>query len=191
MRNKLIALKKARMLVCVGVTLMQVGCGTQSVRQADADSSPASPPTMPRATIRDLETRTKSSPVFIKPKTSVAVASSNIPLPDPASTIFFSLGSTVLGKDAYPVIDAAAKKLGDDRSTVLLVGHSGDLTSNEYCIGFSEKRIAVVEAELLKRGIRRMQIRRRPLGKGAFASSECRTKSCREASRSVELKLPE
>ncbi|MFY9329940.1 MAG: OmpA family protein [Georgfuchsia sp.] len=116
--------------------------------------------------------------------------SSIFQLPDPAATVFFLPGSSAISKDSFAVINTFAEKLNNNaRSKVLLIGHADDLTSDEYCIALSGKRITVVEAELIRRGVKQAQIRKRPLGGESLISKDCASKLCRQANRSVELQL--
>lgn len=108
-------------------------------------------------------------------------------LRDPESTVFFALGSVVTLGDADAVINAAAKRIKQSHAGVLLIGHTDDLASNEYCVALSARRIAIVEAALRKRGLGRASIQRRPMGKGGLTGKRCHSRQCREASRSVEI----
>lgn len=192
MRKMTLNLALVQVVLFAGLELLLASCATNKIESRGTELSTTSQPTasspLPVTTVKSPVKR----PLSLKPDQTSLSDSSNFQLPDPASTVFFSPGSTAISKDSFAVINAFAKKLNDDsRSTVLLIGHADDQTGKEYSIALSGKRITVVEDELIKHGVRQTQIRERPLGNESSIPKDCASKLCRQANRSVELRLSE
>jgi len=112
--------------------------------------------------------------------------------PDPASNVFFSLGSAAITYEARATIQNIAGRLKENRrETVVLVGGTDGLGSREFCIAFSSKRADAVEAELLKFGVNASQIRKRPTGCENGSRQACHSEACRHKRRRVEIKFLE
>ncbi len=165
-----------------GLLLLTGGCATlggtpsgDDQAQADDDGSDAG--VLP----------TKASPKRSR-ITKGGVATAAV---DPSRSIFFASDSSRVPNSAGPLLDEVAEQLkGDRHKNVLLVAHTDDQGSPEFCVALAERRASAVVTELVKRGVRSAQIQKMPVGSEG-ASPTCRNESCRQQERRVEVRLIE
>ncbi len=106
-----------------------------------------------------------------------------------AGTVSFSQNVMAIPEEADGTLDEIAQKLKADRHLdVELIGHSSLSGSREYAIARSDKRLAVVEAELIRRGVRKNQIRKTLMG-DTNTESPCSASECMQAALRVDLYL--
>lgn len=105
-----------------------------------------------------------------------------------APSIYFSRGDAEVPSTAAPLLDQMAEELRGDRlRRLVLRAHTDHMGSKEYCLALSEKWAALVEAALVRRGVRGTQILIR--ARGRELAPACDSESCRGSWRRVELVL--
>lgn len=116
------------------------------------------------------------------------IASAALPWVDPATNVFFDFGSAELDERARATIRPIAGTLKADRiRSVILVGHTNDQNSTEYALALAALRITAVEQEMLRLGVARGQIHKRPVGRAKNVRGNCATESCLRTTRRVEI----
>jgi outer membrane protein OmpA-like peptidoglycan-associated protein len=109
--------------------------------------------------------------------------------PSAENNIFFSRMSAEMPIEADEPIHRYAEMLkADPHLNLLLIGHTEPLGSQEYCIALASRRTHVVAMELVKLGVRPLQIREHPQGCDTTAAA-CRTSDCNDLKRRVEFQL--
>ena len=186
---------KPRIWFCVVGGLLLSACTTTEPREDHYESlvlravplpaplarvpePPVAPPVLKATKSLDLPDTPAQEPVDLEP--------------DPARNVFFSLGSAEISDKARATIRNIAEMLKEHRNeTVILVGGTDGLGSREFCIAISSKRTDALEAELLKLGVRPIQLRKRLRGCEVASRQTCNSEACRHRRRRVEIQLAE
>jgi len=105
----------------------------------------------------------------------------------PENCIFFSRGEVRLESEEVQKLLAHVLRLKADSKLVLtLVGHTDDLGSPAYNLAIAQQRVDAVYEALRGQGVARNQLRRYAVGSEKMPA-DCRSASCREQMRRVEL----
>jgi len=108
------------------------------------------------------------------------------PVFDRRNNIYFTQGSAAIDGAGRETIRQHAEKLkGDRRLTVTLIAYPADRGSTEYKIALGQKRVDAVAEELRTSGAASGQIRKQSYG--SQQAERCKTESCRQLDRRVEL----
>lgn len=108
----------------------------------------------------------------------------------PEQNVFFALGSAVLSDESLQKIQRITEKLLENRDlTVTLVGYTENFGSDEYAVAVADQRINAVAREILKRGVRMLQVRKITRGYDADMVRYCETAACGKLLRRVEMQL--
>lgn len=111
---------------------------------------------------------------------------------DPGRVVFFEIADTGLSTKGREVIQKIAAQLYKKRSlAVTLIGRTDHLGSKEICIAIANKRLEVVEDELVRNGVKTKQIRNHVRGCEMATDRPCLSETCRRQRRSVELLIVE
>lgn len=109
--------------------------------------------------------------------------------PSTENNIFFARMATEISEEAQEPIHRYAEMLKSaPHLNVLLVGHTEPLGSQEYCIALASKRTHAVAMELVRLGVRPLQVREHPQGCDTSATT-CRTDDCNDLKRRVEFQI--
>lgn len=118
------------------------------------------------------------------------IASPTEAIPEPDHAVYFERASTDLSAPSRKILrDIAAELSADRRVSVTLIGRTDDLGSKEFCVAIANRRTKVIEDELMSRGVKANQIRKRTRGCETAWDRPCITEACRRLRRSVELKI--
>lgn len=121
-------------------------------------------------------------------ETKVAAAeSSSIDEIDENRNVFFTVGSSTVGKCERDKLQALAKLLkAEQGSYVTLIGHANDNGSRSFNLAVADARVQSVSVILKKFGVKPFQIKKRNVGSESLPNA-CRSVSCRQLMRRVEL----
>ena len=109
---------------------------------------------------------------------------------DPETNIFFRAQSTAPTQESSQVLRRLSERLkANPRMSVLLVGHTDDLGSSEYCIAHSSKLTSAVADALENLDVRPSQIRELPQGSVNSSYPGCTSDDCLRMLRRVELQV--
>ncbi|RTL52103.1 MAG: hypothetical protein EKK46_11375 [Rhodocyclaceae bacterium] len=104
--------------------------------------------------------------------------------------VFFALGSAVLTDESLQKIQKLTDKLLENRDlTVTLVGYTENFGSDEYAVAVADQRINAVAREILKRGVRMLQVRKLTRAYDADLVRYCEAAACGKLLRRVEMQL--
>lgn len=168
-----------------------------------ADDGPAAPRQIPMQPIRLTllclaaclaACAAPTPPVVISTPRPPAPARASVPPPaevvatPQAPSIYFSPGDAEVPPAAAPLLDQMAEELRGDRlRRLVLRAHTDHMGSKEYCLALSEKWASLVEAALVRRGVRGTQILIR--ARGRELAPACDSEACRGSWRRVEMVL--
>ena len=118
------------------------------------------------------------------------VVTSRSPSFDAERNIFFPSQSTVLSRESMQVLRRLSDRLkANPRMSVVLIGHTDDLGSNEYCIAHASLLTSAVADALVKLDVRPSQIRELPKGSDGSVYPGCTSEACHRSLRRVELEI--
>ncbi|TRZ56838.1 MAG: OmpA family protein [Rhodocyclaceae bacterium] len=156
-----------------------------------------SPPTASVTTLRLPEKKAEptitpiappSPPVPVAPE--LPVVEQAAPKRDLSRNVYFPLGLSEVSIEASATIDRIADQLkGDNLLRVRLLSFTDDLGSKAYCVALAAQRASAVTAELLKRGVRIGQVRRRIIGCETQPGVRCVSEECRRSRNRVEFRF--
>ncbi len=159
-------------LLVVAVTL--VGCGSTSSR------GQASPREVPAGAA-------SGSPVSSGAEAVSPAPAAVMPVLVDENNIFFAPSVTAVDKAGEDKLRQHAERLKQDPDIVVtLVGHTDDLGSRNYNLAIAEQRLMAVNKLLRTYGVPAKQIRRYR-GDGEKIPETCKSASCRQQMRRVEL----
>jgi outer membrane protein OmpA-like peptidoglycan-associated protein len=160
---------------------------------ADISLPPATVATTPRLPEKKVEPPTapalQLAPQILHRPEPLAIEQP-VANPDHSTNIYFPLGSSEFGSDASSTIDRIAEQLkGNNQRRVRLFAFTDDLGSKAYCVALAAQRAIATTAELVKRGVRVGQIRRRIIGCETTARAPCVSDKCRRSRNRVEFRF--
>lgn len=155
--------------------------------------APATVATAPRLPEKKLESPTAPAlplapPILLRPE-PLAIEQP-VANPDLSRNVYFPLGSSEFGSDASSTIDRIAEQLkGNNQRRVRLFAYTDNLGSKAYCVALAAQRATATTAELVKRGVRVGQIRRRIIGCETTPGAPCVSDKCRRSRNRVEFRF--
>lgn len=166
--------------------LLLAGCASTNASRFPSEPAPDAP-VLAQSSPSRTGSNTKNQRLA---QVQTPLGMSRPPSFDAERNIFFPSQSTVLSRESMQVLRRLSERLkANPRMSVVLIGHTDDLGSNEYCIAHASLLTSAVADALVKLDVRPSQIRELPKGSVGSAYPGCTSDDCRRSLRRVELEV--